>query len=317
MPQNLLAIEQVRFGSLSIPGWAVQPVWDFSQQYLSQFEEYQQLINAVQNIQITPEQLVLTYTADWEAIEQLKDRGLTLLVSDAERSRIQLYRRHLVESINDLSKQNGTNDQHGRQASLSRLLQEMFQFALKRSSLSDQASAIDENKALLFVLAMHLGGRNIDGILGKPAVEQAVLLKNGPKFTLRKRVDLAQHFSISAFIAAAAGDGLAQATGLFKEVSDSKGGSGFSFADLAADQAGVEFGTMAVASETSAHSLQVHMARITNEDDYMPKLSSLPEGLQEATFKRQYGTTEDARYTRMQNELDRRIDNCRLYRDKG
>ena len=122
-----------------------------------------------------------------------------------------------------------------------------------------------------------------------------------------------QHFSISAFLSSAVGDSLAYATGIFKEISDSKGGSGFSFADLAADRAGVEFGTLAIQSEATALFLQQHMSEISNEDDYMPSISRLPEGLSELTFKNRYGTTEDARYKKMQSELNKRILLCQLY----
>jgi hypothetical protein len=64
---------------------------------------------------------------------------------------------------------------------------------------------------------------------------------------------------------------------------------------------------MAVTSESSAQSLQKAMFRITGEDDYMPRINNLPEGLQEGRFKRQYGTTKDARYKQMQKELNKRI----------
>ena len=94
---------------------------------------------------------------------------------------------------------------------------------------------------------------------------------------------------------------------------DSRGGSGFSFADLAADRAGVEFGSLAVASESSARYLQATLSRTAEENIYMPTIKRLPEGLQAATFKRYYGSTDDKRYKHMQNELDRRIRLCKLY----
>ena len=322
-PKNLLTIDFLNFGTLNIPNFLLKPLWDFANQYLYQFEEYQRLINSVQIVQITQKQLVLTYKADWLAVKLIKQRGQSLLVSNSERNRIQLYQQKLIQIINELSYKETTNKQHTRTISLSKILQPMFQFALKRSSKSYKpgvtktTSAVEENKALLLVLAMHAAGKNIDSIIGsnisRQKAEQRPHQQVRFKFTLRNRVDLMQHFSVSAFLASAAGDALAHATGLFKEISDSKSGSGFSFADLAADRAGVEFGSMAVASELSAHSLQLQLSKITNEDDYMPDIGNLPEGLHEATFKRQYGTTEDTRYKKMQHELDRRISLCRIY----
>ena len=323
-PQHLLTIEKLNFGTLDIPGYLVQPLWNFLSQYLYQFDEYRRLTKAVQMVQITQKKLSLTYKADWKAIKQLKQRGQTLLISDSEKYRIRLYQQKLIKIIKQLSDKKSMNKQPGRQVSLSNILQPMFQFALKRSvesqhpteqSLTNTTSAVEENKALLLVLAVHAAHKNIDDIIGKAITKNTAMQKVRLKTTLRNRIDLMQHFSISAFLASAAGDSLAHATGLFKEISDSKGGSGFSFADLAADQAGIKFGTMAVASELSAYSLQLTMSKITNEDDYMPDINNLPEGLHEAIFKHQYGTPESDRYKIMQYELDRRIELCRLYND--
>ena len=309
--QDKLQIDKVNFGTLTIPGYLIQPVWNFSNQYFYQFSEYQQLVNALQKVELSPQQLSLTYTADWEAVKQLKQRGQSLLFSESEKKTIRLYQQKLSQLSRQVSYQKS-------QPSLSKILQPLFQFALTRSADAG-VSAVAENKALLFVLAMHAAGKNIDSIIGETFEQQNYQQKSRSKIklkaTLRMRRDLMQHFSISAFLSSAAGDALAHATGIFKEVSDSQGGSGFSFADLAADQAGVKFGTMAVTSESSARSLQKAMSRITGEDDYMPRINNLPEGLQAGRFKRQYGTTKDARYKQMQKELDKRIRLCRLYKD--
>lgn len=310
-PLDKLQIDKVSFGTLTIPGYLIQPVWNFSNQYFYQFSEYRQLVNALQKVEIRAQHLNLTYTADWDAVKQLKQRGQSLLISESEIKTIRLYQQKLSQINRQLSRQ--VSYQKGL-TSLSKILQPLFQFALTRSAV-EGVSAIAENKALLFVLAMHAAGKNIDSIIGETFYQQNSSPKIKLKASLRMRRDLMQHFSISAFLSSVAGDALAHATGIFKEVSDSQGGSGFSFADLAADQAGVKFGTLAVISESSARSLQKVMSRITREDDYMPRINNLPEGLQEGRFKRQYGTTKDARYKQMQQELDKRIRLCRLYMD--
>ena len=48
---------------------------------------------------------------------------------------------------------------------------------------------------------------------------------------------------------------LSDVIGLYKEIEDSRGGSGFSFNDIAADRAGTRFGEKAVASEDSARGI--------------------------------------------------------------
>ena len=313
--KDQLQIDKVSFGTLTIPGFLIQPVWDFSNQYFYQFSEYQQLVNALQKVELSPQQLSLIYTADWEAVKQLKQRGQSLLISESEKKTIRLYQQELSQISKQLNRKVSREVSYQKgQPSLSKVLQPLFQFALTRSSTSG-VSAVAENKALLFVLAMHASGKNINSIIGEASEQQNSSSKIKLKSTLRMRHDLMQHFSISAFLSSVAGDALAHATGIFKEMSDSQGGSGFSFADLAADQAGVKFGAMAVASESSALSLQQFMSRISNENDYMPRINNLPEGLQEGRFKRQYGTTKDTRYKQVQKELDKRIRLCRLYKD--
>ncbi len=69
---------------------------------------------------------------------------------------------------------------------------------------------------------------------------------------LHGRHDLPRHFMGSAAIAVSGGGALSQAIGLFKEIDDSRGGSGFSFVDLLADRVGTRFGSLAVASRASA-----------------------------------------------------------------
>ena len=65
--------------------------------------------------------------------------------------------------------------------------------------------------------------------------------------TLQQRWDYPLHFLISALVAAEAGTPLADAVGLWKELTDARrGGSGFSFEDLAADRAGTRFGELAI-----------------------------------------------------------------------
>ena len=59
--------------------------------------------------------------------------------------------------------------------------------------------------------------------------------------TMLGRRDLAQHFVLSAFLAANSGTQAAEAAGLAKEVVDAQGPSGFSFTDIAADRAGIRF----------------------------------------------------------------------------
>jgi len=105
--------------------------------------------------------------------------------------------------------------------------------------------------------------------------------------TLQGRDDLAQHFLISAGIAAAGGSRLADAVGLFKELDDSRSGSGFSFTDLAADRAGVRFAESATGP--NAARLQGLLADKAEESLFMPRVRDLPEFMPEDELVRRFG----------------------------
>ena len=98
-----------------------------------------------------------------------------------------------------------------------------------------------------------------------------------------------------------------------KELSDSDGGSGFSFADLTADRAGVTLATTALSSENNARVMQLRLASVGLESDYMPDINQMPEGIQKLDFSLAYRNTESPEYKLIITEIDQRIANCSIY----
>lgn len=112
-------------------------------------------------------------------------------------------------------------------------------------------------------------------------------------------------------IAAEAGTPLADAVGLWKELDDTRrGGSGFSFADLAADRAGTRLGEAAVGD---ARRLQAALAD-ADEPDFMPDVAALPEFLSAREFVARYGGVGAPAYERQTAEIESRIDALPLWR---
>jgi hypothetical protein len=131
--------------------------------------------------------------------------------------------------------------------------------------------------------------------------------------TLLEREDLALHFLISAALAASADSGIAEALGVFKELDDSKGGSGFSFADLAADRAGIRFAEAASETVQDAQQLQKRVSQVKSETEFMPQVDNLPEGIMALELKQKYGNLDSASYRMINAEIDLRIAACWLY----
>ena len=132
--------------------------------------------------------------------------------------------------------------------------------------------------------------------------------------TLDGRDDFAKHFMVSAAIAAYADTALADAIGLYKEIDDSRYGSGFSFNDIAADRAGTKFGEKAVANEDSAKELQRQLVLGVEDRDLMPKWKDLPEFLSEAEFKRRFNEVDSPAYRAMMQKIEQRVADLRVLR---
>jgi hypothetical protein len=128
--------------------------------------------------------------------------------------------------------------------------------------------------------------------------------------TMLGRRDLAQHFFVSAHLAATLGDAAADTAGLAKELLDANGGSGFSFADLAADRAGRRFAS-------GVRSKQLSLAMLSQSflvPAFIPSIKDLPEGLTAADLAQQFGDKDDDRFLKQVLEIDQRILNLPPYR---
>jgi hypothetical protein len=128
--------------------------------------------------------------------------------------------------------------------------------------------------------------------------------------TLRGRSDLAKHFFISAYLASAVGPEAAHAAGFAKEWLDAQGASGFSFADIAADRAGVRFGNGVLNGRFAVRSL----ATSFQVETFMPVVDALPEGFSAAQFRSEYGKKEAPKVLQELKRIDERINALPPYR---
>jgi hypothetical protein len=177
----------------------------------------------------------------------------------------------------------------------------MLTYAGQRSVNGD---AVAENRAALIAVAFYANGWPLQALTPEA--------RNWPRaphrdLQLRTRGDLAQHFLMSAWISASAGAALADAAGLYKEMHDLGGASGFSFSDLAADRAGTRLGQVATASDESARRLQARVRAGLTEDDLMPGLDGLPDNLPQAEFARRFGGVGAPAYNALVADINQRV----------
>ena len=285
-------VSQLRLGSVPVPAflavWAIEQV--AQQAHLTQ--EYKLVSNMIQQLELRPGEVSVRYR--WEP-DTLRALGTRIAGTDSVT--LAVYHAHLLALQAD-----GT----ARQGSVTVMLKSMFALAQQRSA---EGNPVAENRALLLILGAWAGERGLQTLVPQAPDKPARFA-----LSLQQRRDFGQHFLVSAGIAAGGESSLSNAIGIYKEVSDARGGSGFSFTDIAADRAGTRFGKLATASDDSARQVQSLLSRGIEEVEIMPAARDLPEGLSEAEFQRRYISVDSPAYRAVLDEIDRRIEACPLYR---
>lgn len=128
--------------------------------------------------------------------------------------------------------------------------------------------------------------------------------------TVRGRRDLCQHFVVSAALAELLNPAAAEAAGLLKERLDMAGTSGFSFADLAADFAGVAF-----AQEVRRDTRTVaRVGKAFKVEEFVPPVAGLAEGLSKVKFEANYGSESDPRFQKALDDVRERVRELPVYK---
>lgn len=131
--------------------------------------------------------------------------------------------------------------------------------------------------------------------------------------TTHGRYDLTQHCFVSVGLTAALGPKAAEAAGITKEVLDAQdGGSGFSFADLAADLSGVHLASWLLADVSHVKSLEKNV-KIA---DFILAPKGYEEGLSIATFEKRYGGTRGDKFKQTCAAMKKRLEALPSYTRK-
>lgn len=285
---GLPVLDELQVGQLPLPAWVGERALLWAAHRAGVEAQMQAARDVVQRVSFRPQQLDVTYA--WR--EDSAELMVGALVPVDQQQRLRAYAEQLARLV---ARQPAVGT-----APLAPLVGPMFALARQRSAAAG-ADAAAENRAVLLVLTLFANGRDIKTVL--PAARgwpQARPLE----LTLDGRTDFPRHFLISAALAAEGTSPLSRAIGVYKEIADSRGGSGFSFNDMAANRAGTRLGELAV---TQPLRLQAALAAGVKDSDLMPRWSDLPEFMSEAEFLKRYGGVGEPAYTEMLAEIDRRV----------
>ena len=288
---GLPAISALRLGPLPLPAVVAEPLLGGLLTLTGYGREWQQLHQIIRQTRFEPrrQRLIVSYIWQPALLEQVR----ALAASPADKTLIQLAHANLAALL--------AHRAPGSHLMLPEVLGPLLN--------SDRSTG--GQRAALLVLAAFLAERNLT-----PLFPEAADWPRPPpvKLTLGGRYDSAQHFVISAALAAWAGEPLADAIGTYKELTDARHGYGFSFADLAADRAGTSFGELLVSRSPRLDAL---LAGKFSDADLLPALDGLPEYLRQREFRQRFGGPGQPAYEEQVAEIERRLLAMPLYRRNG
>ncbi len=280
-------VTSLQIGGLALP--ARLGVWlgRFSLERAGLAAELNLAGDLVKKIDFAPQSVTLRYVLTPDSTKRM----LAAVLPVGEEQRLRVYSELMVKLA--------ATQPAFTHVSMAQWLGPMFELARRRSLAG--ADAVAENRSAILTLALYVSGRGAGSLF--PDARQWPHA-NPLRLTLNGRDDFPMHLLISAALAMEGTGPLSKAIGVWKEIADSRDGSGFSFNDIAADRAGTRLGELAM---TQPRVLQDRLAGGVQDSDVMPAWADLPEFLPEPEFKRRFGGVGAPPYLALLAEIDRRV----------
>jgi len=306
LPGLGLNVSHVKFGSINVPGSLALDTLVYLANWYTNSDIASQFIQQVESVSMTEQQMQLSVMPLDTFLKELNDvkQGVGGSSDEETRLRTAYYLKHL--SLLDAGKSSAPQ-------SLANYIGPVFSLAKKRSNYD---TAPKENEAAILALAIYAGHHRFANLVGDVQPKKGKVALPKVKPILKFRADLNQHFIFSAALKILSEQGLSIAIGEFKELMDrSDDGSGYSFVDLAADFAGVEF-AIAATNPFSAGSVQNILAGIIGEDAFFPDIEGLPEGLSKNDFTLRFTEVDSPEYLKMVRSINQRIAELPIHRSR-
>lgn len=295
-------ISQCKLGDLPVPGFVVSGILYSGLTIFFDTEVADTIDNVVSNISIKNNVLHVSAFKSTDFKERVNNTlddasslvKLAIQTNIPNAEIIQIY-------LDDMARQEKSTD-------MSLYIRNSMQLAAFRSI---DNNPVIENKAAIWAWAISFGTSRfarLAGIVDYPRNHQV---------SVRGRRDLAQHFIYSAIIAQLSSTEFSANAGELKEILDSgKGGTGFSFADLLADNTGIAFAETLTINSQSALNSQELLSAMIEADTFFPYVHDLPEGINDSDFALVFKNSSSDEFDAFVNRLNARIDVLTLYRNE-
>lgn len=294
-------IESCKVGAINIPGRLLRPIIDYSLKKFIGLHSSELWHHFLKNLSFESNKFMLT-NLDRKLIKPAIHKSLSEANSLVSGSGA-IDSRLVMEYLNVDS----------QQVYLSDTLLEPISVVFKR--VYRQSGHLPEQlpkhvNAALWALIIRYGNPKFGRFVGI-----AEKIKRGEAKTLKWREDLALHFLYSAFLQLNSGAETAFSIGEIKELIDSNaGGTGFSFADLVADKAGLTFAEYITNPANDLPKVVLKLAQAQSESIFMLDIKQRPEGISEQEFVGQYKSINSPEYKKVIKQIGRQIQQLPLYR---
>ncbi|WP_206486400.1 hypothetical protein [Thalassotalea sp. G2M2-11] len=313
LPSNQgLQLSQVHIGDISLDGELFLSIVTWLTDRIIQPQLVEKVLKMITAIEINQKQMTTHLALGAVSMDQNGQNSLLLKLRDdlalfGDVNVIRFY----YQSLSDFA------EQQGEPSSIATFIAYLFELAATRQSISEQYMAVNENQAALMALVIYFGADRFETLVGDIIIreKQQLALRNRMRHqvTLQGRVDLQKHFIYSIALQLFSTHSASDAMGEFKEFLDTNaGGSGFSFADLQADRAGTRLAMIVTKSELNAIRAQKLLSQVT-DDQLLPSINGLQEGLTEQSFEQQFSHANSAQYKRTLKEIDNRLRSSPVY----
>jgi uncharacterized protein YpmS len=297
LPGPGINVSHVKLGSINVPGKLALNTLVYLTNWYTNSDIASQFMQQVESVSMIEQQVQLSILPLDKFLIKLKDVRQSVSGSSDEEKRFRTA--YYLKQLSLLSVGENSIPQ-----SLASYIGPVFSMAKKRSNYD---TAPKENEAAILALAIYAGHHWFAKFVGNVQPKKGKVTLPKAKPTLKFRADLSQHFIFSAAIKILSEQDLSLAIGEFKELMDrGDDGSGYSFVDLAADFAGVEFAITAT-NPSSANTVQTILAGITNENAFFPNIEGFPEGLTKNDFTQRFKGVDSFEYLKMVQSINQRI----------
>lgn len=298
------AIDHCRLGKIPLPGAIANAMLSMAVKAALAAPADQQLLSLLRKGQLANGKL---YFVDEDANAlKLKLNPQLYQARNMARDLLQSDSRFAPDIAVYLQQLQSLQLQHPDERRLAFYSRELLLFAAGRAAGDNPEY---EYRQAMWALAVGFGNRNFIRYATDNAEPDQVPRLS--KVTLLGRHDLALHFLYSAVFQQLGSAGISSQIGNLKEILDAdSGGSGFSFADLTADRAGILF-----AERLSSIDAR-RLAQFDSDEmemAMMPMVHDLPEGLTEQQVIEHLGGYQGAGFKALEQEIALRLEQLALY----